>query len=472
VREPTGQSNPHGQSNPQGRSNGTAGTSEADLVGLMAIGTQFGLAGVQAADATVQLGTGPVRSPGMLLALAMAGEQGLAVLAQMQEVALTQWDDSMARAALDVGIDAMTLGASATRFMLADDGFFTDPLTTVPLSRAEGQEVVRKVTFTIEGDVTYKGLNVAGGGAIVVEYLANGLVKVSLRGNVRLGGELASTGAGGISAGAGPLGGVSWLMANERDASRLVALLTVAGGASAASGTPLPMSLALSGALPQIPRPQTVTVGQGGALKGSLDAGPVSLGEAEVKAGGQVTIDEDGNRAYEIKLEGQASTSLAGPILDHLPADVRAQLPGGDTWADPNVFEASGEAALEVKTDAENNVESVTVTLGGSAGTGSGLSTAAASAQSTAGEKVEVKVELDAEELKALGPKGAQVLAHLEQNRPDLAARALGDLGSAIADQAGDPQRSRYTTVKGGGGVERGVAGASGGGSVTIESSE
>jgi hypothetical protein len=466
VREPTE------TSNPQGQGNGAAGTSEADIVGLMAGGTQFGLAGVQAADVTVQLGTGPLRSPGMLLALVMAGEQGFAVLEKMGRVALTRWDESMARAALDVGTDGMTLGASALRFMLADPGFFTDPLKTVPLSQADDHDVVRKVTFNIEGDVTYKGLNVAGGGQIVVEYLKNGLVKVSLRGNVRLGGELASTGAGGASAGAGPITGVSWLMANERDASRLVALLTVAGGASAATGTPFPMGLALSGAVPQIPRPQTATIGQGGAVKAGVEAGPVTLVDAEAKASGQVPFDEDGNRAYEVKLEGQVSTSLAGPVLDNLPAGVRAQLPGGDTWSDPNVFEASGEAALEVKTDAKNNVESVTVTLSRSAGTGSGLSTTAASAQSTAGEKVEVKIELGAEELKELGPKGAQVLSHLEQNRPDLAARALGDLGGAIADHAGEPQRTRYTTVKGGAGVERGVAGANGGGSVTIESTE
>src|SRR5690606_18509592 len=112
------------------------------------------------------------------------------------------------------------------------------------------------------------------------------------------------------------------------------------------------------------------------------------------------------------------------------------------------------------------------VTLGASAGQGTGLSTSVASAQSTAGEKVEVTIELDADELRALGPPGQRVLAALAQNRPDLAAAALGEIGGAIAGHASDPDYSRYTTVSNGGGIERGAAGVSGGGSVTIEETE
>lgn len=428
---------------------GSGGVSEGDIIGLTAVGSQFGLAGVQAAHATEQLTLGPLRRPGMLLALAMAGHEGLDTLGRMHALAYARGPGSLAGAALALGGDGVVLETSAIRFMLADRGFLTDPLVTVPLSELErdpgGQRVVRTVSLQLSGDVTIHGANIGAGSTLLVEYLANGMVRIAVQRSISGGGEVRA--GSGVSLTGEGVGGVSWLLANDREAARLAAALTAAGGVGLVTGTDA-LALAMAGAVPAIPRPQTWTVGQGATLDGSL-GGDVTLLDGSVSGSGQVTFDELGNRTYALKLSGSASTALAERLLGS------------------NVGEVAGDAGIEVKTDRHNDVQEISLSVKHSAGEGSGVSTSAGGAQSTAGESTEYKMTLDRQDIEALGADGRRVLDALARNRPDEATRYLEQ---ALQRADIDVTHRRYTTVSGNVAAERGPEGVSGGGEVTIES--
>lgn len=453
------------------------GVSEADLIGLVAIGGQFGTAGLQAAGAAVGLATGPLQAPGMHLALVMAGPEGVAAFARMQLLAYLRLGDSLGGAALGLCDDATELVLAAMRFALADPGFFTAPLTTVPLDVAErdpeGAEVMRRVTFELEADLTASGINGGTAGTVVVEYLRNGMVRVSLEGMLQGGVEAAATGVGGVRAVSGPLVGATWVMADGREAARLLARLGIEG-VRMAGGPALGVgALALSGALPPIPAPQTVTVGGAATAHGRLDLGRGRFGlEGSADLKGEVTVDENGDRTVEIGIEGEAGTSLAGALTAELPPAARAQLPGGGS----DIVEAGAEARLEVKAGPDNRVESVSVSVTGLSAEGAELSGPgavgeAASAQSASGHKAEVKLTLGREQLEALGADGRRLLDALGRNQPVLVAVAVAEMADVFVEQGKvEIERHRYTTVGVQGGAERGLAGLSGGGEVTIES--
>lgn len=439
-----------------------AGTSQADTIGLMAVGGQFGMAGLQAVDTTWQLAGGLTR-PGLLLALAMA--DGQAVIGRMAALAVGRGRGSTAAVAFGLGRDAFDLEAAAIRFMLADDGFFTDPFVTVPVSQlaADGDvSVERTVTFTLEGSGSFRNFMAGVGATLVVEYLSNGMVRVSLVGNLRGGVDGRRFGLEGVEASAGPHGGVSWLLPNAYEASRLVAAFGPTSGISA-------LARAADGAAP-LPLPQRVTVGLTPvSIGGNVSQGNTTLASGTLEATGQVTSDALGH-TFEYGVTAEGSSGLAGPVLDALPPDVRRQLPGEGVWPGGNLAEAGAGTSLSVRTDPTFDVQEISLSFEGSFGQGTGLSTGVAGAQSTAGERATVTVTLTREDLEAMGPEGRRVLDALARHRPDQAAAALQALGGDLVDHAEvDVERSDYVSVGGTVAANAGGTGLTVGGGVSIE---
>jgi len=430
-------------------SGGGAGAAGGDIIGLLATGLQFAGASFGSASATVGLFTEPVLNPGLLLALAMDGPAGLAVYGELFGVA-----GQAGEVALELGGDALALAGGAAALITADSGFFTDPLVTVPLGAAEGRQVRRRVELRVGGSVSFRGITVPAGATIVVEYLDNGLVRVTVKGRLTVGAEYSSEPASTTVAG-GPVGSVSWLLPDGHDASRLVVLL-------AAGGAGLP---AAAGLVTPIPLPQQYTTGWESSTRGGVGPGGVPLAKGSVIATGQVTFDVDGNRSYEFSLAGSANSSIAGPILEALPSDVRARLPGG------NLAEGAFSGSINVKTDEANNVESVTLKLEGSFGRGVGVDTPVGDASAASGKKYVVEVELKRADLVAMGADGRRVLEALANHRPDQAASALADLGERLAREA-DVHEYDYTRVDGTVGIKKGGTGADVSAGATVETLE
>ncbi|HEY8526830.1 MAG TPA: hypothetical protein VIL48_17800 [Acidimicrobiales bacterium] len=452
------------------------GTSEADVIGLAAVGTQFGLAALQAGHAARELATGPLLSPALLLALAMDRDEGIEAFGRMQSLAFLRGPDSLAGAALALAGDAVVLETSAIRFMLADSGFFTDPILTVPLDQGEGPDagVVRTIRLHLGGDVTIHGVEVAAGSTVVVEYLANGRVRVTLERSGGAGAEVEAD--SGVSLTGSTVGSMSWLMANDREAARLVALLTATNGSVLASRAfDAATMLALSGAASPIPRPQTVSVATGAELDVSLGSdlapagvspfGTGSMGELALAEQGQVTFDERGDRTYQFQLDARGSTGLSGPMLDAL----RPHLPGAHAHVDPDILEAGTGGALEVRTNARNEIEEVSVAFRVEAGQGSGLSSDVVPGRSTAGASSEVTLTLDREALEACGPDGQRVIRALATGNPRLAAEASEALARIVERGTIDVTDRDYVRISGGVEVQRGPEGAGLSGEVSIE---
>ncbi len=423
-----------------------------DIIGMLATGLQFVGGAFGAADATVGLFGPVVLNPGLLLALAMDGRRGLAAYGELYEVG---W--AAGGTTLELAGDALTLAVEAAQLVAADTGFFTEPLTTVPLERAEGAKTIRRVELRAGAGVAFRGITVAAGAKVVVEYLDNGLVRVTVEGKLAAG-----VTADGNSAAVGPVGSASWLLANGRDASRLVLLL-------AAGGAGLPAAL---GVVTPIPPPQQVSAGLELSLKASVGPGGVPLAKGSLDAKGQVTFDlESGDRTYEFGVSASASTVLAEPILDALPADVRARLPGGALAG--NLVEGSLAAKLSVQTDSANNVESVKLTIEGALGQGTGVDTPVGGASAAAGKKVVIDVTLDRQDLEALGPGGQRVLDALAQDRPADAVAALEALGGTIVSRADvDIDQYGYTKVDGNIAIEKKGTGADASAGATVETHE
>ncbi len=430
---------------------GARGAVGGDIIGLLALALQFGgaaLAGVSATHETAKA----VAAPGVLLALALDGQRGRAALVDLFATVLKSTGTSLA-----LGADAYELRLAVERLVLADDGFLTDPLTTAPLKDGEGVRVTRQVTLRVSANASIEGVTVQAGTTVVVEYLENGLVRVTVRGKFAAGVEVASNAAGLANVTIGPQADITWLLKDGRDASRLLVLLCLGGG-----GAP-----AVLGVVTPVPLPQQVTVGMQQSVQVDLGPGGVPVLKGARDITGQMSLDaETGDRHYAFSFSGSASSSFVGPVLDALEAQGR--LPGAATFPGANLAEAGVSASLSVDTDPNNRIKSISVRLEGSIGQGLGADTPVGGASATSGKRLVVTVDLSRPELEAMGADGKRVLDALDRGRPDEAFRVLTRLGDELARKASVDQYA-YTSVDGK--IEMKEGGLSTGGGATVGAS-
>lgn len=250
--------------------------------------------------------------------------------------------DSLAGTGVGMGGDAAELGLAAAAIARAEASeLLTTPVETVTLSKVAADNVVVRRRI-MKGRIEGKFVVVAAAidGEVKLEHLADGKVRVTLtaKGSTGIDAEVLET-----MGGAG--GSMSWVVADETQAERLIAQLAWAAARAhpdAATNALAQSVRLLVGNPARLPGPQRISAG----VHGSVTAKIEDVGSGKLKYEVKGTTDSSvagGRDELELVLGAEGERELPGPLVANLDGEVAVIVGRGEHGNDVTIRSRTSE---------------------------------------------------------------------------------------------------------------------------------